>query len=77
MKTLKNISISDFKKILEQLGCRYARSKGGHEAWKKEGLTRPIIFQTHIDPVPEMVVKNAIRDLGITRQEFLTIYEKI
>ncbi len=58
-------------------GCYFARTKGGHEAWKKPGLTRPIIFQTHVEPVPEMVVKNAIRDLGISREEFLAIYEQL
>lgn len=77
MKTLKNISIADFKKILAELGCHYHRSKGGHEAWLREGLKRPIIFQTHVDPVPEMVVRNAIRDLELTREEFLKLYEQL
>lgn len=77
MKKLSNISIADFRKILTALGCDYYRTKGGHEAWKKFGLSRPIIFQTHVNPVPEMVVKNIIRDLGITRDEFLAVYEKI
>lgn len=77
MKSLKNISVSDFRKILEFLGCNFSRTKGGHEAWKKPGLKRSIIFQTHVDPVPEMVVKNAIRDLEITREDFLAAYEKI
>ncbi len=77
MKSLRNISISDFRKILELLGCSYSRSKGGHEAWSRSGLKRPIIFQTHVDPVPEMVVKNAIRDMGISREEFISAYEQI
>ena len=77
MKNLRNISISDFRKILEKLGCEYRRSKGGHEAWKKSGIARPLIFQTHVDPVPELVVKNIIRDLGLTREEFIAVYESI
>lgn len=77
MKSLRNISISDFRKILELLGCNYDRRKGGHEVWEKEGLKRPIIFQTHEDPVPELVVRNAIRDLGISRKQFLDVYECI
>ena len=77
MKSLRNISISDFRKILIVLGCRYIRTKGGHEAWKKESATRTIIFQTHIDPLPEMVVRNAIRDMGISREDFLKAYEEI
>lgn len=77
MKKLSNVSISDFRKILAKLGCTYRRTKGGHEAWRKEGIIRPIIFQTHIDPIPEMVIKNAIRDLGITKEEFLSVYNEI
>lgn len=77
MKSLRYISISDFKKILISFGCKYVRTKGGHEAWKREGLTRTIIFQTHVDPLPEMVVRNAIRDMGITKEEFLQVYEKL
>ena len=77
MKNLRNIPLSDFRKILIALGCECYRTKGGHEAWIKPGISRPVICQTHIDPVSELVVKNAIRTLGITRQEFLEIYEMI
>lgn len=77
MKNLRNISIADFRKVLALLGCEYKRTHGGHEAWWKAGLRRPITFQTHINPVPEMVVQNAIRDLGITRQEFIDTLESI
>lgn len=77
MKNLRNISINDLRKILKSFGCLHVRYKGGHEVWKKEGLTRPIIFQTHVDPVPEMVIKNIIRDLNVTREVFLEKYEMI
>ena len=77
MKNLRNITISDLRKILKSFGCSHIRFKGGHEIWKKEGLTRPIIFQTHVDPVPEMVIKNIIRDLNITRDQFLSALDNI
>ena len=62
MKNLRNISLADFRRILIALGCEYIRTKGGHEVWKKAGLLRPLIFQTHVNPVSELVVKNIIRD---------------
>ncbi len=77
MKNLRNISIVDLRRILSTLDCEYVRTKGGHEVWKKSGLFRPLIFQTHVNPVPELVIKNLIRDLGICRDEFLDIYENI
>lgn len=77
MKNLSNITIAEFRQILAILGLEKDRTKGGHEAWMKAGMTRPVIFQTHKEPVPEFIVKNAIRDLGLTRQEFLDILEKL
>ena len=77
MKTLRNITLADFRRILTALGCEFARTKGGHEAWKRPGLTRTIIFQTHVEPLPEIVVRNAIRDLGITKERFLEVYENL
>lgn len=77
MKNLRNITVSDLRRILRIYGCEFARTKGGHEAWKSDKVARPIIFQTHVTPVPEMVVRNLIRDLGTTKEEFLKIYETI
>ena len=39
-------------------------------------LTRPIILQTHISPVPEFIVKNTLRNLGITKTQFFDFYYK-
>ncbi len=48
---LSNISIADFKAFLESKGCvRVDNGNEGHEKWEKIGVTRPIIFQSHIDP---------------------------
>ena len=49
---LSNISIADFKAFLESKGCvRVDNGNEGHEKWEKIGVTRPIIFQSHIDPI--------------------------
>jgi len=77
MKTLSNISIIEFRNVLKELGLQQVRVKGGHEAWSKPGMSRPVIFQTHINPLPEFIVKNNLRTLEITKQEFLSILERI
>ena len=53
MKKLSNITIGEFKAVLGSYGLKVLRTKGGHEAWVKDGMLRPIIFQTHVEPVPE------------------------
>lgn len=52
MGTLSNIDISVFRNFLKAQGLNYIDTKGGHEKWNKDGLLRPVIFQTHITPIP-------------------------
>ena len=75
MKKLSNISLKEFRAVLTALGLHKMRTKGGHEAWVREGLPRPIIIQTHVDPVSELVVRKTINDLDITRDEFIALLE--
>lgn len=73
MGALSNISIEQFRAVLAALGLECVRTKGGHEAWSKPGMLRPVIFQTHVNPVPEFIIRSNLRSLGITREEFLRI----
>lgn len=70
-KKLKNLTLRDIRAFLILKGCVKDRTRGGHEAWKKPGLSRPIVIQTHENPVPEHVVRSIIKDLGMSREEFL------
>jgi predicted RNA binding protein YcfA (HicA-like mRNA interferase family) len=77
MRNLANISIKEFRAVLLILGLTNVRNKGGHEAWMKSGMTRPVIFQTHVEPIPEFIIRNNLRNLGINKEEFLAILERI
>lgn len=77
MRMLANVTIAEFRMVLERLGLSKIRTKGGHEAWIKAGMTRPVIIQTHITPIPEFIVRNNLRNLGITKQEFLELLESL
>ena len=74
-KKLKNLTLRDIRSFLIFVGCVKDRTRGGHEAWRKPGLPRPIIIQTHVDPVPEHVVRSIIKDLGVSRDRFFEIIE--
>ena len=73
MNTYKhsNISIAQFREFLFEIGCTRISIEGGHEKWHKNGCLRPIIIQTHIDPIPEFIIKNNLRSLGLTRKDFI------
>jgi hypothetical protein len=54
---LKNISLKEFRKFLKKVECKMVRTNGGHEHWTRSDLNRPITLQTHIDPVPEFIIR--------------------
>ena len=65
-----NISIADFRQFLADKGCKQVESGNtDHEKWSKEGALRPVVFQTHIDPIPEFIIRNNLRNLGLTSND--------
>jgi hypothetical protein len=60
---------------LELAGCTYIHTKGGHEKWTRSDLFRPIIIQSHIDPVPERISRNLIKLFGLTREDYHDIMD--
>lgn len=73
---LKNIPLRLFRDYLEYKGLKNIRNKGGHEVWSRKNLLRPIILQSHIDPIPEFIVKANLRTLGETAEDFYKFVER-
>jgi hypothetical protein len=76
MGKFKNIPLKVFRTYLIFCGLNHIRTKGGHEIWSSKGLTRPVILQTHVDPVPEFIIKNNLRTMGKTEEHFLSFLNK-
>ena len=53
------------------------RHDKGHEKYAKKSLTRPIVIQDHIDPVPEFIVKQIMRTLGLGNEDMERILSEI
>jgi predicted RNA binding protein YcfA (HicA-like mRNA interferase family) len=70
-KHLRNIGLKDYCHYLEYIGCKCIRTKGGHYQYARKDLGRPLTLQTHIDPVPEFIILNHLRVLGISKKDFL------
>lgn len=60
---------------MKNAGCEHKKTKGGHEHWTKTGLNRPITFQTHIEPVPEFIMKQILKHLNLSIDNFWEIFE--
>lgn len=70
MGRFSNIPIARYRRILASLGLTYVRTKAGHEMWFKPGMLRNVVFQTHEEPIPEDIVLNNNRTIGISNKEF-------
>lgn len=70
-KYLRNIPLKLFRDFLTEKGCICNRTSGGHEHWTRNDLLRPITLQTHVDPIPEFIIKNTLRQLGLSKTDFL------
>jgi len=67
---LGNLRIEVFRLFLEEHHLKRVDSgNSGHEKWMGDHMTRPVIFQTHIDPIPEFIVRNNLRNMGLTSQD--------
>ena len=67
------LSLREFEKILNTFKIVKRRTKGGHviltiETSEEKNTT--IVYQTHKNPVPLHVIKNTIKNLKISSQEF-------
>jgi len=70
---LCNVSLDDYRYFLTKVKCNLSGIEGGHEKWTRKDLTRPIIVQTHESPVPEFIIRNALRNLKLTKKDFFNI----
>lgn len=76
MGRLSNIKLSEFRRFLESKGLKPIRDKGGHEVWSERGLLRPIVLQSHIDPIPQFIIKSNLKTMGIPDQELIDFLKK-
>ncbi len=78
-RKLSNISLSDFRSFLSSQDLKVIKTtkgRGGHEKWSRSDLNRPITIQTHVDPVPEFIVKQVLRHLSMSREQFFNELRK-
>lgn len=74
MGRLSNIPLKVFREFLEYNGLKMIRTKGGHEIWAGKSLQRPIVLQSHKTPVPEFIVRQCLRAINKSEQDFIDFF---
>ena len=62
-------------KIFEMAGCVYVRTKGDHLIYRYPGAVRPVIIPKYKE-MPTFVIKNNMRVIGMSREEYLKLLER-
>lgn len=74
-RKLSNISFAHYCAFLELAGCSLIRTSSGHDVFARADLLRPIVVQNHITPVPERIIRQGLRALGISKNDLFDILE--
>ena len=65
-----------FDKFLLFVGCQFQREKGDHRIYWREGISRPIVIPRDTS-LPTFIIRNNLRVLGISHEEYLEILQRI
>jgi len=63
-------------KIFEMAGCVYARTKGDHLIYHYSEAIRPVVIPKYRE-VPTFVIKNNMRIIGMSREKYFELLQKV
>jgi len=76
MPKITAIKWKEFEKFLIFSGCKFVRQKGSHRIYERAGLARPIVLPVY-KSLPVFVIKNNLRILEISVEQYLEILKRI
>lgn len=76
MPHLVPVKRNKFERFLKFVGCYLKRTAGDHLIYDRAGLERPVIITADRE-VPVFIIRNNLRTLKITPEEFLEILKDI
>ncbi|RPH51746.1 MAG: type II toxin-antitoxin system HicA family toxin [Desulfobacteraceae bacterium] len=76
MPAIKPTTYQDQIKIFEAAGCRYVRTHGDHLIYSYPGAIRPVVIPKYQE-VPAFIIKNNMKVIGMTRDQYFQLLENI
>lgn len=58
------------EKFVQEAGCVFIRQKGSHRVYWREDQVRPIVIPMY-KSIPEFIIRNILRQLKISVEEYL------
>jgi len=63
-------------KVFEAAGCMYVRTRGDHLVYHYPGAVRPVVIPKYKE-VPVFIIRNNMKLVGMSTEEYLSFLEKI
>jgi len=76
MAHLTPINWKKFEKFLLFIGCHFQREKGDHRIYWRSDLKRPVVIPRE-KQLPVFIIRNNLRVLGISPEEYMEILKRI
>lgn len=77
MPDIAPIKLTVWRKFLETVGCKYYPTKGDHEIWGRKDLYRPIVFPTKAKQLGQTLIRNHLKTLKMSTEDYLNIVAKL
>jgi predicted RNA binding protein YcfA (HicA-like mRNA interferase family) len=63
-------------KVFERYGCRYKRKEGSHHVLTFPGALRAVVIPEY-DEIDVEIIKNNMRTVGMSREEYFDLLKKV
>ena len=76
---MMKINPTDWKtqvKLFELYGCLYKRKKGSHHILTFPGAKRAVVIPEY-EEIDVEIIKNNMRTVGMSREEYISLLERI
>ena len=74
IRAIKPTDYNTQVRIFESAGCLYVRTKGDHLIYHYPGALRPIVIPKYRE-VPVFIIRNNMKTIGMTVDEYLKILQ--
>ena len=76
MGGLAPVDHKTLEKFVRSVGCTFVRQKGSHRVYWRDDQLRPVVIPTY-KQVPVFIIRNILRQLGISVEEYLRIVQNL
>mgnify|MGYP001596345131 FL=1 len=76
MPRINPVSWKKFEKFILYIGFKFVRQKGDHLIYERVDLKRPIVFPKDKE-IPVFIIRNNLRILNISQEEYIEILKQV